>query len=915
MADNDALRMDPWLYTLIGNLNEPVFFLESNGIIRVASAGAAALVNQNGWDPAVETADNPLRLVHRVREEDLSEAITAMVMAGTGSVVTEDVDLRMGDLLQIPIQGMVIPVRDTGGVVMGGILFARPPETSGPDIDRLLMEFEAIFQSAHSAMFIVAVAGDTFRYLRVNRSREMTAGMTEAESVGRTPRETMGEVVGGQIEARMRECAASGREISYIADRIYPAGRRVFRTVLTPLIIDGRVVEIIGSLHDITDLKVMEETLRESQERYQLVFDNARDGIILYPFVHEGPAQKFADVNPAYEEMTEYTRAELLGLTPYDLLEAGQEQQVQAYRRELSRNGSCFFEFIIRSRTGNTIPVGISAQRITMAADEYVLAVVRDITERKKAEAAMDYRITLEKSITETSRLLLGNELPDFNEILAVLGKGAGVSWAYFFLAQPPAARVHYQDVLPKTRPWEWTAPGLGSLANQVQDVPFEQIGWLLGHLRSHKPLMVEDVAALPVEAAREKELLIGLGARSSLNVPVFIAEELIGFLGFVTLDAPRCWQQEDVELLTTVGRMIGTRIEQRAAQERIRYLSFHDQLTGLYNKGYFIEELKRMDTARQLPLSLIVGDVNGLKLVNDAFGHREGDQLLKKVAESIRRVCRQEDLISRWGGDEFVVLLPSTDLFVAEEIAERIRQQCEKEDNAAIRVTMAMGTATKTDEKTPMDDVIRTAEEAMYRRKIRDSVTVRSTIMSSLQNKLVAEGYEEPSHWERLRELSEEFASVLDLGVSELEELTLLCYLHDIGKLAVAADVLRKEGPWTPDEEKQAQKHVEAGYRIALASPQLTSIAEDILSHHEHWDGKGYPRGLTGREIPYISRVFAIINAYEHLTQNAQHKPALQEREALQQIQAGGGRRFDPELAEIFVRWQTSGKKKSINN
>ena len=913
MSDGTARSVNVWLHTLLPELSESIVILiDRQGFIQGTSAGAKALF---GWETVTaekRTVTKALRLLHRSRGEDRTEQIVRVLLEGTGSVFSSETDLQVEDGARFPVQGSAVPVRDAQGDVLGGILTLRTQKAQGPDMERLLREYETIFQSSQSSMFIVAVDGKEFRYRRVNRAREMTAGLSEAEVVGRTPQETMGEEIGSRIEARMRECAESGKEVTYIADRDYPAGRSVFRVVLTPMIIDGQVVEIIGSLHDVTDLKVMAEKLQESQERYQAVFSNARDGIILYPFVAEGPAEKFSEANPAYEKLTGYSREELLGMTPADVLEPGQERQVLAFRHELIQHGSCTFEFMLRTKQGQRVPIGNSVRRISIGKREYVLAVARDISERKKAEAAMQYRLILEKAISETSRLLIGYDLPDFGDILAVLGKGADVSWAYFFLVGEAKDKEHLAEVLPKQRTWEWTAPGQTSLAAKVRGVPFERIGWLLAQLRHDETVIVEDVRLLPAEAAYEKQLLSGLGARSSLNVPVFVEGELFGFLGFVTLHTPRCWQLEDVELLTTVGRMIGARIEQQAFQAQIRYLSFYDQLTGLHNKAYFNEERKRIDTARQLPVSLIMGDVNGLKLVNDAFGHLEGDRLLQKVAEGIRRACRHEDIISRWGGDEFVVLLTRTGPEAAEEIAQRIREECEKEDGAVIRVTMATGTATKESLDEDMDDVLQEAEEKMYRQKIRDSAAVRTTIMSSLQNKLVGEGYEDPAHWERLRQLAVGFAGVLGLGVSELEELTLLCYLHDIGKLAVPVAVVRKPEVWSADEEKLAQRHAEAGYRIALASPQLTGIAEDILSHHEHWDGSGFPRGLVGREIPYISRVFTLINAYEYLTQDHPLRPALSEQEAHAQIRESAGSRFDPDLTEMFLSWQSS---KGINN
>ena len=118
---------------------------------------------------------------------------------------------------------------------------------------------------------------------------------------------------------------------------------------------------------------------------------------------------------------------------------------------------------------------------------------------------------------------------------------------------------------------------------------------------------------------------------------------------------------------------------ERKQAEDRLRYLGFHDMMTGLYNRSFFEEELKRLDAKRQLPLSIIIGDIDGLKLVNDTLGHRKGDQLIVKVAGIIKKACRTEDIVCRWGGDEFAILLPKTDTETAEQICDRIRKTCEK--------------------------------------------------------------------------------------------------------------------------------------------------------------------------------------------------------------------------------------------
>ena len=160
---------------------------------------------------------------------------------------------------------------------------------------------------------------------------------------------------------------------------------------------------------------------------------------------------------------------------------------------------------------------------------------------------------------------------------------------------------------------------------------------------------------------------------------------------------------------------------QRKAAEQEIMYLSFHDSLTGLFNRRFLEEELRRIDVARNLPISIIVGDVNGLKLINDAFGHYNGDTLLKTAADVMRKVCRADDLIARWGGDEFVIVLPKTDRQAARQVLERIREKCSAIDVEMIKLSISLGL--------PLgglqDDIFRTllaAETDMYRCKLKES-------------------------------------------------------------------------------------------------------------------------------------------------------------------------------------------------
>ena len=342
---------------------------------------------------------------------------------------------------------------------------------------------------------------------------------------------------------------------------------------------------------------------------------------------------------------------------------------------------------------------------------------------------------------------------------------------------------------------------------------------------------------------------------------------------------------------------------ERKSSEDRIYYLSFHDKLTGLYNRAYFEEELKRLDTPRQLPISLILGDVNGLKLINDVFGHEEGDRLLRQIAFILRESCRKEDVVARLGGDEFAVFLPRTSAEAAGEIIPRIKHLCSQRKIGPMQLSIALGAVTKETPTQDMGKVLRDAEEKMYQTKLLESKGIRTSLYLSLQKVLFEKSFETEEHIARLKELALRMASSLGLFSTEVSKLSLLASWHDIGMVALPEEILRKTGPLTGEEWGRVQKHPEIGYRLAESSPDLVAIAEAILSHHENWDGSGYPLGLKGEKIPLPSRILAIVDAFDNMTHGGSYEKTLDHEEALKWLSKRAGRQFDPCLVQVFIK------------
>jgi len=242
---------------------------------------------------------------------------------------------------------------------------------------------------------------------------------------------------------------------------------------------------------------------------------------------------------------------------------------------------------------------------------------------------------------------------------------------------------------------------------------------------------------------------------------------------------------------------------EEKRRQDEIYYMSYHDPLTGLYNRRFFEEEIKRLDTERNLPISIIMGDCNGLKLTNDAFGHSVGDRLLKKVAEAIKSACRADDIVARWGGDEFIILLPKTKKEEAKAIVERIKNICSNIKIDSINVSISFGYDTKESIDEDIFKMLRSAEDYMYRHKVIESNSMRGNIINVILNTLYEKNPREERHSKRVSELCQRIGVAMGLSETEINKLKVSGLLHDIGKIAIEERVLNKPGRLTDQEFK----------------------------------------------------------------------------------------------------------------
>ncbi|MBV7271341.1 transporter substrate-binding domain-containing protein [Clostridium sp. PL3] len=340
----------------------------------------------------------------------------------------------------------------------------------------------------------------------------------------------------------------------------------------------------------------------------------------------------------------------------------------------------------------------------------------------------------------------------------------------------------------------------------------------------------------------------------------------------------------------------------ERKNQKKIEFLSYNDQLTGLYNRRFFEEELKRLDNKENLPFTIVMADVNGLKLINDSFGHAVGDELLKKVAAVMLNGCGNKGVVSRIGGDEFVILLPKTNIFEADELLKYISALSSKEQVASISLSISFGFDTKCYDDENIFEVLKKAEDSMYKKKLFEGPSMRGKTIGAIVNTLHEKNKREEQHSHRVSEYCDCLGKAMNLPDGEIQELRTVGLLHDIGKIAIEENILNKPGKLTDEEWEAIKRHPEIGYRILSSVNDMAELAEYVLAHHERWDGTGYPKGLKGEEIPLKSRIIAIADAFDAMISERAYRSALPKEVAVEEIIKNAGIQFDPELVKVFI-------------
>jgi len=602
----------------------------------------------------------------------------------------------------------------------------------------------------------------------------------------------------------------------------------------------GEVVEYLCIGEDITDYKQAFKKLKDSEAQKSSIIAASPDLVICHD--REG---NYLDILSSSEELLYLPRKELLGKKMSDVLPTDLAEKIgKAIHDALATGKLQTMEYTLKTPSGNHS----FESRIKSSGENEVICFIRDVTEQKRTE----------KKLRESEER--------YRQILSSIEEG-------YYEVDLAGNIMFFNDALPKMIGYT-REEFMGMSYKQLYKDPdtvfqtFHRV-FLSGHPETDFTL---DMVKKNGEVAYGELSISLITDKSGYK---------IGFRG--------------------LARDITERVK---FEKKLKYLSMHDQLTGLYNRAFFEEELSRLSQSREYPITLITTDLDDLKLVNDSLGHDAGDRSLKAAAEILKQSVRGVDILARVGGDEFAVILANTSTPEGEKIAARIREKIDlyNSNHSDMPLGLSIGLATAPSPEKSLHEVYHLADDLMYRDKLYRSTKARNKSVQALLAALDERDYITQGHAKRLESLCRRMGEAVTLSSSQLADLALLAQVHDLGKVGIPDKILFKKGPLTDEEWKIMHLHPEKGYRIAITSPDLADVADLILRHHEKFDGSGYPLKLKGEDIPIECRILAIVDAFDAMTNDRPYSKAKSKEEAIEEIKNSAGTHFDPRLVEIFL-------------
>ncbi|HUU63084.1 MAG TPA: PAS domain S-box protein [Dehalococcoidia bacterium] len=754
------------------------------------------------------------------------------------------------------------------------------------------------------------------RILLINVTGAKNLGSIPEDVVGKSLYDFFPDTADVYVE-RARRIFESGVRLEFEDEVPLPTGNRWFYSNIQPVKdTSGKVISVQNVSYDITERKRAEEALRESAERFRTLTEKSSDGITII-----GADGNVLYESPSVERILGYGPDDWVGKPAFETIHPDDvSEAIKAYQFVVDNPGEAA-TVVIRSRHKNGSWHWMECIGRNLLEDSRVNGVVinyRDITERKQAEEeresaarrvealrdvaqAVNRSLELDELLNESLATVLDVMQTDIGGIyLLDLQSGEFTLKAHIGVSEDAVGSIGLIKLKEKEikRVLEWQEPVL---------TPFS---------------LSTGANATRIAATIEKE-----GMRAHITVPIRSRDMPIGAL-LLADRRERQFSDDEVELLVGIGNEVAVGIENALLLQRTRELSLTDELTGLYNRRHFYHMLEpeMYRTLRKgRSFCLVMLDLDGFKEYNDRMGHASGDGVLQSFAQTVESSLRKSDTAFRYGGDEFIIILPETDANRARQIMDRIRARWLKLVEAQYApletpLGFSTGIAQFPENADKADGLVFLADSALYYAKkegggrdilvaslsaIPPEILGTATLdqVYALAATVDARDPYTYGHSGRVADIAQKIGRATGLSEKELANLYAASLLHDVGKVGVPDAILTKPGALTAEEWVAIKKHSSEGARIVGYVRGLGALVPVILHHHEWYDGTGYPDGLKGEGIPLAARIISVADAYDTMTTARPYREVVSHKEASEELRRCSGTQFDPELMEAFCR------------